>query len=258
MYQRYKERFGTAGVVLGVIALILALGGTALAASKLNGTQKKEVEKIAKKYAGKPGAPGVAGTAGTNGTNGTNGKDGVPGAPGEKGKDGTNGTNAEGIPFTDEKTVGSVTCKEGGVEVKSAKPATAVCNGKEGSPWTAGGTLPSGQTETGTMDFAFAKEIPLKFASISFPIPLAEAPSNANVHIVGSATTECPGSFAEPAAIAGAGEPVVCIYKGPLVENFNEAISTFFNTKAGVFLNVHAVNAEEPVYGLFSFAVTAG
>src|SRR4051812_37822953 len=89
MYRRYKERFGTVGVALGVIALILALGGTALAASgALTGKQKKEVEKIAKKYAGKPGAPGAPGTAGTNGTNGTNGKDGAPGA---KGGDGTDG-----------------------------------------------------------------------------------------------------------------------------------------------------------------------
>jgi hypothetical protein len=172
MYQRYKERFGTAGVVLGVIAIVLAIGGSAIAASGLNGKQKKEVEKIAKKYAGKNGAPGAPGTPGTNGTNGTNGKDGAPGAKGENGTNGTNGTNAEGTSFTGEKAVGSVTCKEGGVEVKSAKPTTAVCNG---SPWTAGGTLPSGKTETGTWNVA-QFELPIsttdRLASISFPIPL--------------------------------------------------------------------------------------
>jgi hypothetical protein len=85
-----------------MIALVAALGGTALAASKLNSTQKKEVEKIAKKYAGKPGAAGAQGPAGptgsagkngTDGTNGTNGKDGT------SGKDGKNGTfSTEPLP----------------------------------------------------------------------------------------------------------------------------------------------------------------
>src|SRR6185295_17935744 len=44
LYHRFKDRFGTAGVVLGVIAMILAVGGSAIAASGLNGKQKKEVK----------------------------------------------------------------------------------------------------------------------------------------------------------------------------------------------------------------------
>src|SRR5690349_24138099 len=87
-----REPFGTAGLIVACVALIAALGGTALAAAKLNSTQKKEVEKIAKKYAGKPGAPGAQGSAGpagndgsngTNRTNGTDGEDGTDGAPGK-------------------------------------------------------------------------------------------------------------------------------------------------------------------------------
>ena len=58
MIERIHQKLGTAGFVIAIVALIAALGGTALAAAKLNGTQKKEVEKIAKKYAGKPGAAG--------------------------------------------------------------------------------------------------------------------------------------------------------------------------------------------------------
>src|SRR6476659_7771345 len=87
LYHRFKDRFGTAGVVLGVIAIVLAIGGSALAASGLTGKQKKEVKAIAKSFQGTgpagpqgapgpqglPGAKGDNGAAGTNGTNGTNG-----------------------------------------------------------------------------------------------------------------------------------------------------------------------------------------
>ena len=38
-----------------------------------------------------------------------------------------------------------------GAQGKEGPPGT---NGKDGSPWTAGGTLPSGETETGTWAFA--------------------------------------------------------------------------------------------------------
>ena len=125
MYKRYKERFGTAGVVLGIVALILALGGTALAASKLNGTQKKEVEKIAKKYAGKPGA------AGTNGQNGAPGAKGDPGAAGTNGTNGTNGKDGKSV-----KLVNSApTNCEGGYtyEIEGSGAKNEVCNGEDGA-----------------------------------------------------------------------------------------------------------------------------
>ena len=54
-----REPFGTAGLIVACVALVLALTGAAFAAAGLTGKQKKEVEKIAKKYAGKPGAAGA-------------------------------------------------------------------------------------------------------------------------------------------------------------------------------------------------------
>ncbi len=176
MLHRFHDRFGTPGVILGVIALVLALGGTALAASKLNGTQKKEVEKIAKKFAGKPGA---AGAAGTNGTNGTNGKDG---APGEKGENGAPGINGKSVTVS----ATAAGCPEGGatVKVEGAASGAEVCNGEvgePGEPWPAGGTLPQNATETGTFSVNGEYAQP---ATVSFPIPIAQPLAAANLHFV--------------------------------------------------------------------------
>jgi len=159
-----REPFGTAGLVVAVIALVLALTGAAFAAAGLNGKQKKEVEKIAKKYAGKPGKDGAPGAAGKDGTNGTNG------APGEK------GANGKSVAVTPIASGGSKCGGRAGAEVKQegAGTGTPVC---EGSPWSAGGTLPSGKTETGVWSVSlpptesfFEVKVP-----ISFPIPLNEA-----------------------------------------------------------------------------------
>lgn len=118
-----REPFGTAGLVVACVALIAALGGTAFAAAKLNSTQKKEVEKIAKKYAGKPGATGAAGANGTNGTNG------APGAAGAAGK------NGEGVTVAS-ASVGE--CANGGTKFSNASGSGKACNGAPGAPGAAG------------------------------------------------------------------------------------------------------------------------
>lgn len=168
MLHRFHDRFGTAGVVIGVIALIVALGGTAIAAGGLTKSQEKQVKKIAKKYAGKNGATGPTGPAGANGKDGTNGTNGTNGANGKS------VTVAE-IPVEEEECEergGAMVAVEGG-------SGTEVCNG---APWTAGGTLPSGATETGAWS-----AISEKFAPVSFAIPLAAELPAASVHIVPAA-----------------------------------------------------------------------
>jgi Collagen triple helix repeat (20 copies) len=214
MYQRYKERFGTAGVVLGVIALALALVTGAYAAGGLTKAQEKQVTKIAKKYAGKPGPAGPQGAQGNPGPAGAPGKDGAPGPEGKEGKEGP--------------------------------------KGEEGSPWTAGGTLPKGATETGGWSVrprVEATEIETEVegtksthtvaaptgeaaAAISFPIPLAAPLNGSHVHFIlanGEELTvnetfnrvEVPptacgsglspaGSVANPRAAAGH----LCVYEG--------------------------------------------
>lgn len=122
-----REPFGTAGLVVACVALILAMTGAAIAATGLTGKQKKEVEKIAKKYAGKPGAPGAPGAVGAQGPAGIKGDVGAAGADGTNGTNGTNGTGVTTATIN-----GPAHCLEGGIEVKSASPTAYVCNGAEG------------------------------------------------------------------------------------------------------------------------------
>jgi hypothetical protein len=200
-----------------VIALVAALGGTALAAGGLTSKQKKEVKAIAKSFQG----TGPAGPAGQNGAPGANGKDGTNGTNGAPGADGTDGKSVEVneiLPFEEE-------CNElGGAEVKveGAGSGVEVCNGAEGeegepgedgSPWTAGGTLPVGSSETGTWGVA-GLEGNLVSSSISFPIRLAAALDESHVHLftdAGFAST-CTGSVANPTAPSGN----LCIYEGEM------------------------------------------
>ena len=195
MFTRITDRFGTAGLIVAMIALIAALSGAAYAAKGgggLTGKQKKEVEKIAKKYAGKPGAPGAAGPAGPAGNAGAAGAKGDKGDKGDPGEPGAKGaTGAQGI------------------------------QGIPGNPWTAGGVLPPGETETGTWAIGNLpgqvvvtdpnSEVTANIAppeyidhAISFDIPLAQGlsgegclsvsgdpvPATCRVHFINSAGEE--------------------------------------------------------------------
>ena len=96
MYRRFQGRFGTAGVILALMALVVALSGTALAAKgALTGKQKKEVEKIAKKFQGS----GPAGPQGPAGAKGDPGPKGDPGAKGDIGPRGPEGPQGEPGPL---------------------------------------------------------------------------------------------------------------------------------------------------------------
>jgi hypothetical protein len=247
-----REPFGTAGLIVAMIALVAALGGTALAASKLNSTQKKEVEKIAKKFAGKPGAPGTAGTNGINGTagaGGKNGENGAPGSPGAAGKSVVLGTATAGECPGSNPTGGKT------VEVEGSGVKKAVCNGKEGSPWTAGGTLPSGKTEKGTWAVDGAPGAESLRASISFTIPLAE-PVVAD-YVAAPTPGSCPGTAKAPTAEPG----FLCVYEQFVGElNLGGVVNPETNEpgggKFGAFVGFFSESALPGIaYG--SWAVTA-
>lgn len=252
MFSRLHNRLGTAGLVVAVVALVAALAGTAFAATKLNGTQKKEVEKIAKKFAGKNGAPGA------------NGKEGAPGA---NGKDGTNGTNGAGgaggksvVAGTEGTGTGNCEGRGGATVEVEGEPATKkyACNGKDGTTGFTE-TLPSGKTETGAWgDFSTAAG--LSGSPISFPIPLASAPEFALVKqgkIGIENAAKCPGYVGgKPTAIEG----VLCIY---VSNEVGGAVSNFFDPSAeeaaavspsGVVLLLE-LDGEGPLFG--TWAVTA-
>jgi hypothetical protein len=121
--RQLKEPFGKAGLTVAILALVLAMVGGAWAAGALSGKQKKEVEKIAKKFAGKPGAPGA------NGTNGAKGENGAAGA------NGSNGTSVTSTEFEGEE---EGHCIVGGSKFISASGKTYACNGKRGTNGTNG------------------------------------------------------------------------------------------------------------------------
>ncbi len=144
------EPYGKAGLLVAILALVLATTGAAFAAKGgLTGKQKKEVTKIAKKYAGK------------NGTNGTNG---APGDKGDKGDQGDQGDQGiQGIQGVKGDT-------------GNTGPAGVIHPGNPvGSPQP----LPSEATETGSWAASTTGLVP-----ISFPIPLETELPPAGTHFV--------------------------------------------------------------------------
>jgi hypothetical protein len=204
--KRLKDRLGAngPGLTVAVIAMILALSGAAFAASgALTGKQKKEVEKIAKKFAGKPGEAGKSGAQGP------------AGAKGDPGANGTNGVNGSSVVASPEPT-GTLNCagRGGSKFAVGAAAPTFACNGKEGeegSPWTVGGTLPSGEMETGSWVMTgTVADTEGTFAALSFPLPLEEELDATHVvWVVGFPNPEgCNGTATAPNPKPG----YLCVY----------------------------------------------
>ena len=226
-YAALHNQFGTAGLALSVVAIVLALGGGAYAANHATASKAKAGKRGPK---GPPGAPGATGPAGPAGAAGAAG----PAGPAGTGTAGTPGTSATTASFNGAKAP----CTVGGVEVKSASPTALVCNGKqgeqgepgengeEGSPWTAGGTLPKGATETGVFSMRLEgagggnvsatahAQSPISFP-IQLPEPLAGGKDVAWFYVhtsqqSGGQPEQCPGTVEEPKAAEGA----LCLYQG--------------------------------------------
>ncbi|HEY0277389.1 MAG TPA: hypothetical protein VGC32_03880 [Solirubrobacterales bacterium] len=226
MFSRIHEKLGTAGFAISIVALVAALSGGAYAASGgLSGKQKKEVTKIAqteaKKFAGKQGSPGSAGPQGPAGSPGKEGAAGATGLPGTPG-----GSGAPGGP------------------------------GERGPAGPTETELQSGVTEVGLWSFTnpSADE---SWTTISFPLTLKPSES-IEEHIVlagESASTECPGSAAEPAAAPGN----LCIYETEVQNTTSEIPSTIQTPvhSAGVVLEFQTKSPATFSWGRGSWAVTA-
>jgi len=229
---------------VAILALVFAMTGGAYAAkrylisstSQLSPRVLKELEAMAGK-AGAPGAPGPQGPAGSAGTQGPAGPKGEPGAPGTPGKPGKAG-------------------KEG----REGKEGEA---GAEGSPWTAGGTLPSGASETGTWSLSPAGEL---FIPISFTIPLKASLPKEKIEIFegGTPPPGCKGSTVENGFVTSLkAEPgFLCVYlrfgagTGALVPFDSEKeLGTEGAGKDGLVLYSGSVPSGTIAYG--TWAVTA-
>jgi hypothetical protein len=158
-----RKRFTYSNIV-ATLALVFAMSGGALAAGKYLITSTKQIKPSV--LASLKGKAGAAGAAGATGPAGTVGPAGAAGAQGPAGPQGPAGE--PGAP---------------GAEGKAGKNGT---NGKNGEPWTAGGVLPSGKSETGVWSIgptpAVGHESLVK-TTISFLIPLEKSLEKANVHI---------------------------------------------------------------------------
>lgn len=223
MIARITKRFSYANIAL-TVGLVFAMSGGAFAASKFLITSTKQIKpSVLKQLKGKQGTAGPQGLAGPAGPAGPGG---APGAKGENGGPGAEGKS--GVSVTSkELTKSEAACKkEGGSEFTAGEGVkTTACNGKEGSPWTAGGTLPEGASERGQWVLA-GKAAGERFTSLSFPIPLAAPLSEGKTHIIGVEegfkeakeavaiqNGECTGTWAGPGAKSGS----LCVFISPQV-----------------------------------------
>ena len=203
MLSRLHNKLGTAGLVVAIVALVVALAGSAFAAGVFTKQQEKKIAQIAKKYAGKPGATGPQGPQGPSGANGAAGPQGAPGATGPQGPTGKTGATGET-----------------GETGANGAPGPTGPTGPTGQTGQTGftETLPSGKTETGGWALGGGGYSNSTFRySVSFAIPLKEAPEA--VHWINTAgeeegfitpPTNCLGSVEKPTAPAGQ----LCIYGG--------------------------------------------
>jgi len=169
MFTMLRTKFGIPGIV-SVIALVFAMIGGAYAANGEGGGKATSSAKAKKGPRGPRGPVGPAGPAGPAGPQGPKGDKGDKGDAGQQGNEGPEG-------------------KEG----------------PKGDPWTAGGTLPSGETEKGSWSVGF-NSAGGGIADISFTIPLSAELAAANVHVAPDAS--CTGTAANPTAAKGH----LCVY----------------------------------------------
>ncbi|HEY5194271.1 MAG TPA: hypothetical protein VIJ39_10425 [Solirubrobacteraceae bacterium] len=227
MFSRIRRRLTYTNIAM-TLALVFAMTGGAYAASKYVITSTKQISpKVLTALKGKAGSAGKNGAQGPTGPQGAGGPQGATGATGATGVTGTTG----------DKGATGATGKEGAQGKEGPQ-------GIEGSPWTAGGVLPSGQTEKGAWG---AAGVPVAiglgtteaiYAPISFTIPLTEAPT-AHVLLVGENG-------------AGGGCPTTSNVENPEAEPGNLCIFEQGGT------NVKSVLSSDPALGSLGQAGKTG
>lgn len=272
MFSMIRKRVTYTNVAL-MLALLFAMTGGAYAAKHYLITSTKQIKpSVLKQLEGKTGPQGPAGEPGSQGPQGPQGAQGfkgdagLKGEKGEKGDPGTNGANGEGVTIK-MLAKGQGGCVEGGAEFSNQTGKDAACTGlegkegKEGAPWAAGGTLPSGKTETGVYDIYLTPGTVGQgmAAPMSFTIPLKTAIAEANVEYIApggplpevGGKTVCNGSAESPEASPG----YMCVFA--FVENPRiKEVVTHFSESTGVAL-IFKVTETGNAFAAGTWAVTA-
>lgn len=193
--------------VIAVIALVMALGGSAAAANHYLITSTKQIKpSVLKALKGKTGPRGSAGATGATGATGAKGATGAEGATGAVGPQGSPGAAGAAGTFSTELSTGET--------VRGA--------------YNTGGTA--------------AAATALANTSISFISLLSAAPKAVIVPEKASPPAECPGSVSVPQARPG----FLCVYEeerlntaglmvngsvrsGATIFIFSEAAGTFYS-----------------------------
>jgi hypothetical protein len=227
MFSTLRNRFGIPGVI-SVIALVFAMFGGAYAASNSSDGGKATASKAKQGPRGKTGKTGPAGPQGPAGPAGANGKDGSNGTNGSNGTAGGAGAPGQSVTTAAEPPLGHCGDQEG-VKLHSVSGDNYVCDGEDGEdgePWTAGGTLPPGSTETGVWSLSTTQEAAASielvpgeklyyaFVPISFSVPLSGPLDGSHVILVptGETNSHCTGvggSLTDPKAESG----YLCVYE---------------------------------------------
>jgi hypothetical protein len=179
--------------VAATLALLFAMTGGAYAASKyvINTTKQINPKVLAalKGKTGANGAQGPAGAAGAQGPAGAAGAKGETGAAGPAGPQGEKGVQGEKGTAGTNGFNGSTGAKGAAGPAGPTGPT-----GATGSPWTAGGTLPVGSSETGQWSFA-GPQVNFFSTGIAFPIKLEAAPDEEHSHAIGPEEGEGEAKF---------------------------------------------------------------
>jgi hypothetical protein len=196
LYRRFQARFGTAGLLIALLALVLALTtGAYAAAGGLSGKQKKEATKIAKTQA----------KSYANSNPGAQGPKGEPGAKGDPGADGQPGKSVAVTPIA----AGGEACEgRAGAELKAegAGSGAEVCEGPPGPTET---RLPPGKTIKGLWQFqANQNKIEVGVFNVAFPLRVEPGPNFVYMEPNAAPTEHCPGNVDEPQAKKG----FLCLY----------------------------------------------
>jgi hypothetical protein len=213
MLSKIRGRFTYSNVAM-TLALVFAMTGGAYAAKKYIVTSTKQISPaVLKQLKGSRGPVGAAGVAGPVGPTGPAGPVGPTGPAGVKGD-----TGAKGDPGT------------------PGEP------GKDGSPWTADGTLPSGKTLTGQWSIGgYAPTAHDTFrTSVSYVLPLAEAPTTHYVRPGAILPAGCLGSVEEPGAEPGN----LCVFAQQESNSLQEFLIFHFPTICD--WSTHACNQTSP------------